>query len=154
MEGGEEGGLGMKKATGGKTQHGNPFLPPTIRALLSAEHSVQAGPERAGPRPEPLCPIAHPTGPAPPGRRENEQLWEKESKCQVLERFQERYFNRMTSFAFLKKSRLIFSFLHRPPSFPWPSGLTPRIRRALSTKHFSRPGQRCLAFCCQEPILI
>ena len=55
VEGGEEGGLGMKKATGGKTQHGNPFLPPSIRALLSAEHSVQAGVETAiqGPVPAP-----------------------------------------------------------------------------------------------------
>lgn len=60
VEGGEEGGLGMKKATGGKTQHGNPFLPPTIRALLSAQHSVQAGVEVAilGPVP-PLLRSSH-----------------------------------------------------------------------------------------------
>lgn len=104
----------------------------------------------------PLCHSAHTArvGSLPRGTHENKQLWEKESKCQVLERFEERDFSRMISFAFLKKSFLISSFLHCPPSFPFKSRLTPMIRRALSTKHFSRPRKLCLTFCCQEPLLI
>lgn len=40
LQGGEEGGLGMKKATGGKTQHGTL---PSPRPSVHPEHSVQAG---------------------------------------------------------------------------------------------------------------
>jgi len=143
-EGGEEGGLGMGKATGGKTQHGNPFLPPTVRALLSAEHSVRAGAQTAtlGPAPAPRQRSHSRSGAGPRGARENEQLWQKESKCQVLERFEGRYFNRRRKCKEnVKKSCLVSSFVRCPSSLRFKSRLTPMTKRALSTKHFSRPGK-------------
>lgn len=104
----------------------------------------------------PLCCAPHTArvGSVPRVTRKNNQLREKESKCQVLEGLEDRYFNRTSSFAFLKKLCLISSFLHCPPFFPFKSRLTPTIRRALSTQHFSGPGKWCLTFCCQERVLI
>lgn len=90
MEGGEEGGLGMRKATGGKTQHGKPFLPPTIRALLSAEHSVQAGVETALPAQTPPPQGSHSqSGTSTMGHaQEQAALGKGGSKCQVLQRLE------------------------------------------------------------------
>lgn len=52
LQGGEEGGLGMKKATGGKTQHG---ARPSPRPSVRPEHSVQAGTGPEHPEHTQLC---------------------------------------------------------------------------------------------------
>lgn len=114
LQGGEEGGLGMKKATGGKTQHGarpSPGHP---------EHSVRAG---TGPEQE-----RHHGHPEHSSSEMGSRLSPREAEA-----FQQ------NDLVCIPKG-IISSFLHCPPSFAFQSRLTPRTRREMLLRfHIQEP---------------